>query len=187
MTNRLFITLDIPNDTVDEIIKLRDDLYSDISPRWESRDKLHITLKFLGDTDIVLIPKLERMLDKLSDDYNQIELAFNRFGIFYRNKQPKIFWLGAEKNNQLNDLQKSIDEYCELFNFESDKRSFHPHLTLLRIKGNENVRQLEKMKQTEITPLTFTAKTISLMKSELKPTGSVYSTIKSFELSKTEE
>lgn len=187
MTNRLFITLDIPGKTIDEIIKLRDDLYSDKSPHWEGRDKLHITLKFLGNTDVELIPKLERMLDKLSNEYNQMNLSFNRFGMFYRNRQPKIFWLGAEKNNELNNLQKSIDEYCELFNFERDKRSFHPHLTLLRIKGYENIRQLEKMKQTQIAPLTFTAKTISLMKSELQPGGSVYSTIKSFELSKTEE
>lgn len=187
MTNRLFITLDIPNETIDEIVRLRDKLYNDKSPRWEGRDKLHITLKFLGYTDTALIPKFKVMLEKLSNKYRELQLSFNRFGIFYRNRQPKIFWLGADENNQLIDLQKSLDEYCELFNYEREKRDFHPHLTLLRIKGRENILLLEKMKETKIDTINFTAKTISLMKSDLKPTGSVYSTIKSFELRKTEE
>lgn len=187
MTNRLFITLDLPNETIDEIVKLRDELYADKLPRWEGRDKLHITLKFLGDTDIDLIPKLEAMLERLCDKYEELELSFNRFGIFYRNREPKIFWLGAAENFQLTDLQKSLDEYCELLNFTRENRKFHPHLTLLRIKGRENISQLEKMKETKIDSINFTAKNISLMKSELKPTGSVYSIIKSFELRKTED
>jgi len=187
MTNRLFITLDIPNETIDRIIQIRDELYTDKSPKWEGIDKLHMTLKFLGDTDVNLIPKIEAMLDRLSSKYEQLKLSFNRFGIFYRNRDPKIFWIGAEKNNDLEDLQKSLDEYCELFNFEREKRKFHPHLTLLRIKGRENISLLEKMRDTKVDSINFTAKTISLIKSELKPAGSVYTTIKSFELRKTEE
>ena len=187
MTNRLFITLDIPDETIREIVRLRDELYSDKSPRWEGKDKLHITLKFLGDTDVDVIPQLELMLTKLSDDFEQMKLSFNQFGIFYRNKLPSIFWLGISNNSYLVDIQDAVDEYCELFGFEREKRKFHPHLTLLRIKGNENFVLLENIAQTKITPLIFTAKTISLMKSELRRTGSAYTIIKSFELSKTEE
>lgn len=187
MTNRLFITLDLPDETIDEIVELRDQLYTDKPPRWEGIDKLHITLKFLGDTDVELIPKLEAMLERLSGDYDQVKLSFNRFGMFYKNREPKIFWLGAKQNDDLDDLQKGLDEYCELLGFEREKRKFHPHLTLLRIKGRENIPLLEKMKETEINTINFNSKTLSLMKSELKPAGSVYSTIKSFELSKTED
>lgn len=187
MTNRLFITLDIPNETIEKIVELRDALYNDKQPRWEGRDKLHITLKFLGDTDVYLLPEIEELLKNVSRKFNEINLLFDRFGIFYRNKLPKILWLGAEENKELLDLQNQIDQKCVRLNFEKEKRSFHPHLTLLRVKGYENLVQLEKMKQTKITPLIFASKTISLMKSELKPGGSVYSIIKSFELRKTEE
>ncbi len=187
MTNRLFITLDIPAEVIDRIINLRDGLYDYSPPRWEGRDKLHITLKFLGDTNSELIPDIEKMLDEISIKFEQIDLSFNLFGMFYRKDKPRIFWIGAEKNKTLEKLVNIIDEDCSRLNFEKEKRKFHPHLTLLRIKGNENYPQLEKMEQSEIEPIIFTAKTISLMKSELKPEGSVYSTIKSFELSKTEE
>lgn len=187
MTNRLFITLDIPSETLNEVIANRDLLYNDKHPRWEGRDKLHITLKFLGDTNIDLIPKIEDVLYSVSEEFNPIPLTFNKFGIFYRNHNPKILWLGTKESDELNKLANRIDEVCSELNFEKETRSFHPHLTLLRIKGTENIKQLEKMKQFEIKPIIFTSKTISLMRSELKPNGSVYNTIKSFELSKSEE
>ncbi len=187
MTNRLFITLDIPDDTLDEITKVRNELYNNSKTRWESRDKLHITLKFLGDTGTELITPLENMLNKISNEFTEQNLSFNRFGIFYRNREPKIFWLGAEENTHLNRLQKRIEEDCLQFGYAKEKRNFHPHLTLLRIKGREDISQLEKMKESKIVAINFTAKTISLMKSELKPSGSIYNTIKSFELRKTEE
>jgi len=187
MTNRLFITLDIPEDTLDEIIKIRDELYRHDSVRWEGRDKLHITLKFLGDTDSKLIPSLENIIYKISDEYAEQHLSFNKFGIFYRNNEPKIFWLGLDENNDLIGLQKQIEEECRELGFEKERRKFHAHLTLLRIRGFENIKRLEEIKESKIVPINFSAKTISLIKSDLKPSGSVYSIIKSFELSKTEE
>lgn len=187
MTNRLFITLDIPEDILDEIIKIRDELYQYDRVRWEGRDKLHITLKFLGDTDSKLISPLENMLYKVSNEFLEQKLSFNKFGIFYRNKEPKIFWLGLDENNNLIRLQKHIDEECRKLGFEKEKRQFHAHLTLLRIRGFENIKRLEEIKESKIVSINFSAKTISLIKSDLKPGGSVYSIIKSFELSKTEE
>ena len=187
MTNRLFVTLDIPDVTIDEIIRLRDELYGDNHARWESREKLHITLKFLGDSEEELIPKITSMLKEISSGYSSINLSFNHFGMFYRERVPKIFWIGSDQSKELLELQSLINDNCEKLGYEKEKRSFNSHLTLLRIKGNENLSKLEEMKEFKFPSINFLAKTISLIKSELKPTGSVYTIIKSFELSKMEE
>lgn len=183
MTNRLFITLDIPDETIEEIIEMRNHLYSIKDAKWEGKDKYHITLKFLGDTKVDIIPRTNSYLENIAGTSKEIILSFDRFGIFYRDIIPKIFWIGVKQSNPLQSLHEKIDNACAEFGFQKEKRKFNPHLTILRIKGNEEISILEKMTQTKIQPINFTAKTISLMKSDLQPTGSVYSTIKSFELS----
>lgn len=183
MMNRLFITLDIPEKTIEEILTLSKKLYGNFPAKWEGMDKLHITLKFLGDTDSELIDKILQHLDETAKKFNKFDAEFNRYGIFFRNNSPKIFWIGLTQNQKVFDLQKEIEDRASELGFKKEKRNFHPHLTLLRIKGKENIDALTKTKNTKIDPIKFTAKQISLMKSELKPTGSVYSIIKSFELS----
>ncbi|MCZ7604447.1 MAG: RNA 2',3'-cyclic phosphodiesterase [Melioribacteraceae bacterium] len=183
MTNRLFITLDIPDETIEEIIELRNHLYSAKDAKWEGKDKYHITLKFPGDTKVDLIPRINSHLENISGTTKEIKLSFDRFGMFYRERVPKIFWIGLEQNIYLQSLHNKIDNACAEFGFQKENRKFNPHLTILRIKGREDISALEKIAKTKIQPIIFTAKTISLMKSDLKPTGSVYYTIKSFELS----
>lgn len=183
MMNRLFITLDIPEQTIEEILTLSKELYGDYPVRWEGKDKLHITLKFLGDTKSELTEIILQQMNDTAKKFNKIDAEFNRFGMFFRNNSPKIFWIGLTHNPKVFDLQKEVEDRVSELGFKKEKRKFHPHLTLLRIKGRENIDSLIKIKNTKIDPIKFTAKQISLMKSELNPTGSVYSIIKSFELS----
>ncbi len=183
MMNRLFITLDIPGKIIDKISSFAVKLYGNYPAKWEGKDKLHITLKFLGDTDVSLIPEIKNRLKRISQTQNKIETCFEKFGIFYRNNKPKIFWIGLEKNEKINQLQKQIDESISELGFEIEKRKFHPHLTLMRVRGKENFTALNKIKKTQIEPIHFKVNQISLIKSDLKPTGSVYTTLESFELS----
>lgn len=183
MTNRLFVTLDIPIEIIDEIMSKVKKLYGSDYAKWESKSKLHITLRFLGDTDTEKIEGIKEKLNLISNRTESFEAVFNRFGMFFRNNKPRIFWIGIDENESVNKLQRDVETQLEQLGFEKVKRRFHPHLTLLRIKGRENKSALEKMKNTKIDPIEFRVNQISLMRSELKPTGSVYSTIKSFELS----
>lgn len=183
MMNRLFISFDIPGEIQNRIIDLRDQLYQSRQVKWEKKEKLHITAKFLGDTEESLIPDILSRLEEVIKKYSKIKAEFFRFGLFYKMNRPKILWLGLKENEKLTKLFRDIEDKLADLGFEKEKRKFKPHLTILRIKGNEDFKKIKEMTSVEFEPIIFDIQNVSLIKSELKPGGSVYSTIKSFELS----
>ena len=96
---------------------------------------------------------------------------------------PRVLWVDVIENDGiLDNLQKRMDAELSKIGFEKDKRGFKPHLTLGRIrsqKGRERlIKLLEENKDKEFGA--FTAEDIKLMKSELRPEGSVYTELARF-------
>lgn len=180
MTNRLFIALNLPEPTIEYITKLRDDTYnSSAKIKWESEDKLHLTMKFLGDVGDYITELIIDRMEMLP--FHKIETEFTEFGFFKRNNELKILYAGIKENSEMTKLHSKVEEECGLLGFEKEPRKFKPHLTLLRIKGYEDLYQLVNFNKKKINHK-FAINSFSLLKSELKPTGSEYSIIKSFNL-----
>ncbi len=182
MTNRLFIALDLPESILNEITGIRKSIYNDESIRWESKEKLHITLKFLGDVNDGLIPAFSQTLRALCAESDKIVLKYKSFGYFYRNRTPKILWLGFDYDDNLINLNNKINESFEQFGFEREKRKFKPHLTLLRIKGKEDRKKMDSFLDYELPDRSFVCPSVTLFKSDLTPAGSVYTAIEKFKL-----
>ncbi len=182
MTSRLFIALEIPDEILDKIIKIRSELYPQIGPRWERRDKLHVTIKFLGDFENESIPLLKSSLERSLMNLAEFPLSFNKFGMFHFKGEPRVLWLGLNESPELVEIHKNIENCLVDLGIDKDKRKFKPHLTLLRIKGRENLNLLNKFLEYDIKEIKFTASKITLFKSELNRKGSVYSKLKSFNL-----
>lgn len=183
MTNRLFIALHIPDEVVNKIINMRDEIYpNDKIVKWEPKSKLHITLKFLGNTSQESIEPICNRLENVKDDFSALDIAFEKFGVFKRKGVPKIVWAGLTKNTILANLVNKINNDLEPLGFEKEDRTFNPHLTLLRIRGRENFENISKFFDSNFEKIKFTGNKISLFESKLLKSGSVYNTIKSFEL-----
>lgn len=183
MTSRLFIALEIPEEVINRIVELRDEIYGkDSSVRWEKKEKLHITLKFLGDTEEELIPQIVAELEELITECPIFDMTFSKFGLFFRNRKPRILWAGFEKNDRLHKFVEGINYRLKKFGFDVESRKFKSHVTILRVKGNEDIRKINKFSERSFPSLDFQCGRITLFKSELKPTGSVYTMIKNFEL-----
>ena len=183
MTNRLFVALEIPYDIRKEIIDYRDRLYPESAAvRWEPVEKMHITLKFLGDVEINLQDRIINILESLASKSKKIECSFEKFGLFYKGKVPGILWAGLKENRELENLALLIDDSLAELNFEKEKRKFKSHITLLRLKGKEDRNKIQKFLEFDFPELRFTADSFTLFKSKLLPAGSVYSTLKSFNL-----
>lgn len=184
---RTFIALEIPADALEKIVQMRNENYTGYeNVRWEPEEKLHITLKFLGDTEEKLIEKISDKLITAVPSYNSLMLSFNEFGIFKREGKPKIFWVGLNPNDELKRLAADVENICSEFSFEKEKREFKPHITLLRIKGNENFNSLQNLSKLKFEPVNFVAEKITFYKSELKQSGSVYTELESFYLKQGE-
>lgn len=177
---RLFFAIEIPSNIKNEIVKLRDEIYYDDKLYWETKSKYHLTIKFLGDTDENLITKLNEMAENVVTNFNRMELTFANFGFFKRGDIPSVLWLGIKNNPMLFAFSKQLDESLKSLGIESGKRKFFPHLTILRIKNY--VEGLKKFENKSADFLSFNCHSISLIKSDLTKQGSIYTTIKKFNL-----
>jgi len=175
MTNRLFVSLDIPADIKDQIISIRNNLYqSSDNIKWEKREKYHFTIKFLGDVEETKNEEIINILAGQLKDQKKIYCEFDKFGFFLKNGKPEILWLGLKFNKELMSLAEKVDTCLLNFGFGKEKKQFKPHLTILRIRGYENISEVMKFKDYLLPKISFYSDNITLIKSVLKPDSSVY-------------
>lgn len=182
MKNRLFVALDIPDEIINRIITIRDLSYSDAPPKWEKKNKLHITLKFFGEVESNLESSIISILDNSIKEIDKFKLEFEKFGLFYRGKNPSILWCGLKKSEVLFEFVKKLDAEFHKLGFKKDFFRFKPHLTLLRFRGYENLELIKKFMNYNIENISFDASLITLYKSDLNPDGSIYTILKRFEI-----
>lgn len=180
---RLFIALEIPEDILSTVLSARDKLLgTGQNIRWEPREKLHITLKFLGDTKESLIENISNELQTLIEKTKAFKLELNKFGVFRRGGEPRILWVSMKESKQLLYFVGEIEESFCKFDYPKEERKFNPHVTLLRFHGNEDYNKILNLLEVNLPSLSFFVNKVSLIKSELKQTGSVYTTLKSFQI-----
>lgn len=177
--NRLFIALKLPDEIIDEIISIRKAVNQDnIRSRWEPKEKLHLTLKFLGDVEESKTSLIIDKVEAITKNIPKIQCEFDKFGFFL----PRILWLSLKVNGDLFEVVKNIENEMNNLGFEKEKRSFKPHITLLRIKETLTDGFISRFKNYELPQRIFYCSEISLVNSKLLPGGSVYNDIKIFKL-----
>lgn len=152
---------------------------------WVRPASLHVTVKFLGDIDEGLVLPLKEAITELLSAHRPIAVPVTRLGAFPRPQQPRVLWAGpseqwerGEDAARLAALHRAIDACCGSLNLATDSRPLSAHLTLARVKGGERVVG-QVLAQSGVMDRPFTCESldinaIALMKSDLKPSGSVY-------------
>ena len=184
---RCFIAISLPDERKAEISGIQERMKTagaDLS--WTRQEGMHLTLKFLGEVEEKRIPKIERSLDMAVDGITTFTLSVSGMGIFPDLRSPRVVWIGLkEEGNNLIKLHKGVEEELKKIGFPSEERRFTPHITLGRIRSNRNIEKLLKLIDAEkgIDTGGFEVSEIHLIKSELKPSGAVYTELYSVMLS----
>src|SRR5271169_4474635 len=189
---RLFVALDIDADIRARIADFRNQMRP-LAPdvRWVGPETFHVTLQFLGET---------KKLAEIQGALRQVKgspttLAFRNAGFFPTPKSPRVFWVGIEADEHLQDIAKSIAAALQPLGFERDKGPFKPHLTLARA-GSGRPRpvpgeraapalQLVRAKLETLGPLEFgtmTAHEFYLYESKLSSAGARYTKLSRYPL-----
>lgn len=185
MKIRLFVALIFKEELLNEIIDFRKSIYpNDNTAKWEGKDKLHLTLKFLGDVAEEDIPEISRILVSIVKNHNEIEINFSKYGIIKKRSIPKILCMGIKQTKYIANLFNDINDGLSNIGFEKERRKFRPHITLIRLKGKENISKLDILLNTTTSITASLVNEVALIKSDLLPTGSIYTKIKSFKLNK---
>jgi len=177
---RLFIAALIPEEIRKQLLKYINSLKSDIDGvRWEKSDKLHITLKFLGDVEESNLDNITNLLRRLVEESSPCKFEISEFGGFPNLNNPKVLYMGLSENREFSEFQKKLDQGLSELGFEKESRRFIPHITLGRVKKKINMKSSPVINQSS-----FEIVDIGLIKSEQRPKGSVYTPVKIYKLEK---
>src|SRR4030043_1859062 len=138
---RTFIAIDIPvSQKVTEIInELKK---TQIDAKIVETENMHLTLKFLGDTDENLIDEIEKIIKDAILNMQPFEIILKNLGVFPNEKYMKVAWIGVENAEPLKKFAETIDTKLKDLGFEKEKRPFSVHLTIARIKSAKNKEKL---------------------------------------------
>lgn len=161
MPMRLFIAVNFNHEITAKLENIIQKLKSQaVQGNFTRRENLHITLAFLGET--TKVSEIKKVMDNVK--IGAFQLTIEGFGKFPRSGGD-IYWLGVEKNHQLEAIHDQLTAMLLESGFELDKKPFKPHLTLGReIILKENFEQ--EVFAKNIAPMRMKVEKISLMKSE---------------------
>jgi len=189
---RAFIALDLPSRLQRSLREatagLRDEIGSLV--RWVPIENMHLTLKFLGEITPDRVELLTPMLRTEADLCAPFEMRMAALGAFPSLKRARVIILGIQAPAGLEALARGIESACTRLGFAAEKRGFHPHLTLGRVRENLTPGEGLKLRQaleaiTIDSPGTGRVDSVQLYKSELKPAGAEYTRLFSAPLNKS--
>jgi RNA 2',3'-cyclic 3'-phosphodiesterase len=183
MGKRLFIAADISEEARAAVSGLIASLREEFPVKgvsWSKPENLHVTIKFLGDTDEAAEMRLIEKLSSNEASYQPFRLQLDKPELLGK----RVVSIAARSDTQtIFSLEMVIDTECERLGFPREGRRFRPHITLARIRQPESARELGRhFLQTQIEPLGFDVREIVLYESKLEAGGSVYNVVRRFKL-----
>ncbi len=170
---RTFVAIEISNDDIiNSIKKFQSEININASP--VGPENFHFTLQFLGEVSEEILQKIIQSLRKI--EFSSFSVNLKGVGAFPKPKFPRVIWIGTDDNggNMLIQLSKKVEKVLEPLGFFSDK-PFKPHITVFRIKKKvgDITKELDSKKTIDFGIQEVIS--IKLKKSELTPSGPIYS------------
>ena len=145
--------------------------------RWVKPANIHLTLRFLGDTDPVAIGEIGDCLDDIASGFEPFKLHLAKLGCFPNPRKPRVIWIGVGGAvGQLVTLQQVVEDGLAGLGWERESRRYHPHLTLGRVKDTRQVVESRLPWGESLSAESLEVATVCLVQSDLQPAGAVYTT-----------
>jgi 2'-5' RNA ligase len=188
----MFVALRLPKSVREALAATQAKLRALLSPgsaTWPKADHLHLTLCFLGDVSRADVPALRVALGKAVQGSGEVELACETLGCFPGHRFPRVVWAGVrDYASQLSALHHRVNEASRPFVAQPPEGRFVGHITLARLK---RLSHTDTQRLADATTAAagcrfgeWKAAELELIRSELKPGGSRYSTVATFGLNK---
>ena len=157
--------------------------------RWARSEQMHVTLKFLGDTEPGRVDAICEALARVPGE--PFEIGVKGLGRFPEKGPPRIVWAGVDGDvDALVELAERIETALLAADVPREGRAYNPHLTLGRVKSTRGADALdaklaERSDGLALAP--FRVEGFSLFRSELNPSGAVYTSLADFPLGRSAE
>lgn len=187
---RAFIAIELPRDIKRTLSKMQSRLKSGSRTpvKWVAPENLHLTLKFLGNTDS---GKMDDILKAVKDGIGGVRpftVIIGGLGVFPNPRRPQVVWTGLTGDTPLlAKLQQGMDSALAPLGFKAENRPFRPHLTIGRVRDSASPAEREDLGRLINTMAaagghTFAVDAVHLIKSRLTREGPVYTVLESIPL-----
>ncbi len=178
MTFRGFIAVDIlPSPSLEA---LADELRrASPSLKVVGTDQLHLTLKFLGETEEGLVPEIVTAMREACASVRPFEITVRGTGGFPSVSRMSVVWVGVEGAEPLARIANALDSSLESLGFAPERREWKAHVTLARVKGHRDLDRVRRVLETRRDDRFASHKVhgIHFKKSVLSPQGAHYSVV----------
>ena len=175
--HRLFVAIDPPEAAKDALLAAMGGVSG---ARWQRRDQLHLTLRFIGEVDTRTANDIADALAGIR--HPAIAVSAGRRGFFDRRGRIDALWVGAEPQDALKALHNKVDRALARIGIAPDTRTYLPHFTLARLAhGAGSVDAFLNGGGAAAFP-PFLADSVTLFESRLTDAGADYSAVARFAL-----
>ncbi|GBD24825.1 RNA 2',3'-cyclic phosphodiesterase [bacterium HR30] len=144
--------------------------------RWVDNHNLHVTLKFLGPTPEEDVPPVTEAIARIAGRHQPWKVEVRGVGAFPSFRRPRVLWLAVHDDGKLAEVAHELDEALVPLGFAPEQRPFQPHLTLGRVRSLQRWEALEKEVKAHLEESfgESVVEELILYRSDLRPTGAVY-------------
>ena len=148
--------------------------------KWVREPNLHLTLSFLGHITDDSLKEICGNVRSAAQNRNIFDIEFNKIEIGPAKGNPRFIWLTGAANEDLRQLQEELEKKLGIF--IKEKREFHPHITLGRIRKHKWKALSQRPEISEKFNLIVPADSADIMASDFENEGTEYAIIQSYPL-----
>lgn len=168
---RLFVAIELPEYLKEQIAGLC--AFGLPGVKWVEPAQLHLSLRFIGERTIEDFARIRDCLLKVQQP--SFQLTIMGVGTFPHARSPRVVWVGVKRNDPLMQLHNKIEYQLNSIGIPGDKRKFHPHVTLGRVKTGKVKRMGEYLAHYDLFQAEpFAVEDFTLFSSLLTPAGAKY-------------
>lgn len=171
---RIFVAVFPPPEVQRALNEAARSLTSNNAFRLTAPEKIHLTLKFLGDVDGEALDRTVEALASLSEGREPFDVTTEDFGVFPSARRARVLWAGVGGGSDgLDALARDVEALLEGVGFEREVKPYVPHLTLGR------ARRPVAFDPNGVRPLglRFVVREVRLVESRPEGGGVAYSTL----------
>lgn len=149
--------------------------------RWVRPENLHITVRFLGETDPGVVEPLRLEVEAEVVREASFSLTVGPPGQFSGGRAPRVLWFGlAAGGSRLWRVARGVESAAQRCGFTRERRPWRPHLTVARNPGRSpqslTGSDWERLgRDCGLAGLTMKVENVALLESTLRAGGPLYS------------
>lgn len=185
---RAFIAIELPPDILKKLGEVEAQLKPKMPPdsiRWVKPDSIHLTLKFLGQVPADQLELITSSLKAAVASHVVFTLEVAGAGCFPNAHRPRVVWAGVREvggGHPLAHVQRAVENAIAPLGYPTEQRDFSPHLTLGRLARDAKQHELKQVGEVvaagQVGSLgRWDVTHVALIKSDLRPTGAVYTVL----------